>query len=71
MSTKQLKNQDTCFQIKLFSIEKGMIKLFVLNLYNNHSSKAKLLLEAMFFIIILTIPEEQIQVQMTNEYLAA
>ena len=48
-----------------------MIKLFVLNLYNNHSSKAKLLLEAMFFIIILTIPEEQIQVQMTNEYLAA
>ena len=34
-STVQLKNQDTCFQSKLISIEKGMIKCFVRKLYNN------------------------------------
>jgi hypothetical protein len=38
ISTEQLKNQETCFQIKLTSIEKGMSKCFALKNYNTYNS---------------------------------
>ena len=38
ISTKQLKKQDTCLQIKLMSIEKGMSKCFTLKIYNTYNS---------------------------------
>ena len=43
-STLQLKNQETCFQSKLISIEKGMIKYFVQKLCNNHYSIQSLII---------------------------
>ena len=38
ISTKQLKKQETCLQIKLMSIEKGMSKCFTLKIYNTCNS---------------------------------